>query len=327
MADLTTEYLGLKLSNPFVVASCSLTKTSKGVKLCYDAGAGAIVLKSLFEEEIQFDTDQMKKSAGPFNHSEAYNYLENIGMGSGARHYLQLIKESKRAVPVPVIASLNCISGEWWVDYAKQIELAGADAIELNISMMPVDFELTAKDIEEKYFNIIGQVKKQVDIPIAAKIGSNFTSIARMARDLCRKGISGLVLFNRFYQPDIDIEKFELTHAYNFSSPEDMGVSLRWIALLNGLIDCDFAASTGVHDSAGAIKQLLAGASVVQLCSTLYLNGLKQISSIREELEGWMNKHNFDSVEQFRGKMSKVLSDKPEEYERLQYIKALTGIE
>jgi dihydroorotate dehydrogenase (fumarate) len=327
MANLSTTYMGLTLPNPLIVASCSLVKSPEGVRRCADAGVGAVVLKSLFEEQMKAEMANIEKDIWLPGHPEAFEYVSKMGMAIGPREYLQLIKEAKGLVSIPIIASLNCISPKWWADYAKQIEAAGADALELNISAMPSDPNRNSEEVEQLYFRILEEVKARVDIPIAVKIGSHFTSLARVVVELCRRGVSALVLFNRFYQLDIDIEKLELIPGYKLSSPHEMNLPLRWIALLAGRVDCDLAASTGVHDGAGAIKQLLAGATAVQLCSTLYLNGLEQIGHILEDMEIWLQKHGFESLDQMRGMLSQMQSDNPELYERLQYIKTLVGIE
>lgn len=327
MADLSTNYMGLSLHNPLIVASCSLVNSLKGVQRCAHAGAGAIVLKSLFEEQMRAETEDMEQSFWLPGHPEAFEYVSKMSMSLGPREYLKLIKEAKEAVTIPIIASLNCISPKWWAGYAKQIEAAGADALELNISVMPSDPNRKSEEIEQIYFRILEEVKARVDIPIAVKIGSHFTSIARVAHELCQRGVSALVLFNRFYQLDIDVEKLELAPGYTLSSPQEMSLPLRWIALLAGRVDCDLAASTGVHDGAGVIKQLLAGATAAQICSTLYLNGTEQIGRILEEIEAWLQKHGFESIDQTRGILSQMKSDNAELYERLQYIKVLVGVE
>ncbi len=327
MVDLSTKYMGLALRNPLIVASSSLVNSSEGVRRCAEAGPGAVVLKSLFEEQIQAETEDLEQHCWILGHPEAFEYVRGVRMSLGPREYLKLVEEAKSMVSIPVIASLNCVSPKWWVSYAKQIVAAGADALELNISVMPSDPDRSSKEIEDLYFRIFEEVKSGIEIPIAVKIGPYFTSIARIAGEFSRRGASALVIFNRFYQLDIDIEKLELSPGYRFSSPEEMNLPLRWIALLAGRINCDLAASTGTHDGAGVIKQLLAGASVVQLCSTLYINGIEHIGRILKELETWMEKHGFDSVDQIRGKLSQTQSDRPELYERLQYIKALVGIE
>jgi dihydroorotate dehydrogenase (fumarate) len=327
MADLSTNYVGLQLRNPIIVASCSLVNTVEGAERCADAGAGAVVLKSLFEEQLEADTKALQQNVWLAGHAEAFDYVRNMGIELGSQDYLKLVEGAKKKLPIPVIASLNCITPTWWTDYAKRIERAGADALELNIAVLPSDMNRTSKEIEHLYFDILEAVKQSVKIPIAVKIGPYFTSIARMAHELCNRGASALVLFNRFYQLDINIEKLALVPGYRLSSREEISLSLRWISLLAGRVKCDLAATTGVHDGIGVIKQLLAGASAVQICSTLYLNGVKYIDTILTEIEEWMDQHTFDSIDQIKGKLSQVGSDRPELYERLQYIKALVGIE
>jgi dihydroorotate dehydrogenase (fumarate) len=327
MADLSSDYMGLKLRNPLTVASCSLTNTVEGVQRCVDAGAGAVVLKSLFEEQIEADTKEIERHVWLAGHTEAHDYVRRIGIETSARDYLDLVERAKHAVNVPVIASLNCITPKWWSDYAKKIESAGADAIELNVALLASDPRHSSADIENLYYNILQGVKESVEIPIAMKIGPYFTSLSGMASELCHRGVAALVLFNRFYQLDINIDKLDLVSGYRFSNPEEISFSLRWISLLADRVDCDLAATTGIHDASGVVKHLLAGAAAVQLCSTLYIHGIGHISSILSNLELWMKKHHFDSVAQFRGKLSQKESDRPELYERLQYIKALVGVE
>ena len=327
MADLTTRYVGLELRNPLMVASCSLTKSVEGVERCAGAGAGAVVLKSLFEEQIQTEAVEMEEHLWLYGHSEAFEYVSKMAMPLGPRDYLKLIEDSKAKVSIPVIASLNCISPRWWTDYAKQIAAAGADALELNVSVMPSDPERTSEDIEKIHLDIVGSLKEAIDIPIAVKIGPHFTSIARMANRLAEQGASALVLFNRFYQIDIDTEKIDLAPGVRFSTPDEASLPLRWIGLLAGRINCDLAATTGVHDSTGFVKQLLAGATAVQVCSSLYINGVEQIGRILSGVEAWMKECGFKSVDDFRGRLSQAESEHPELYERLQYIKAFVGIE
>jgi dihydroorotate dehydrogenase (fumarate) len=327
MVQFSTEYMGLSLSNPLVVASSGLTNTFEGVLNCANGGAGAVVLKSLFEEQMQADTQDLEEHSWILGHPEAFEYVRGMGMDLGPREYLKLIEESKKAVSIPIIASLNCISPKWWVSYARQIEAAGADGLELNISVMPSSPERTSKEIEELHLRIFEEVQGGVGLPIAVKLGPYFTSMARIAEEFSRRGAAALVLFNRFYQLDIDTAKLEITKGYRFSTPEEMNVTLRWIALLAGRTSCDLAASTGIHDGAGAVKQLLAGARVVQLCSTLYINGMNRIGEMLKEIESWMEEHGYSSLDEIRGKLSQTESDRPELYERLQYIKALVGIE
>jgi dihydroorotate dehydrogenase (fumarate) len=327
MADLSTEYMGLPLRNPLVVASCSLTKSVDGVRKCADAGAGAVVLKSLFEEQIAAKAKDMEEHLWLYGHTEAFEYVSKMAMPLGPRDYLELVKKAKAAVSIPVIASLNCITPRWWSDFAGQIEAAGADGLELNISVMPSDPARTSEEIEKIYVDIVESLTGGVRIPVAVKIGPYFTSVARMAAELSARGVSALVLFNRFYQIDIDTEKIDLTPGISFSTPNEISLPLRWIALLAGSVQCDLAASTGVHDGPGFVKQLLAGATAVQVCSALYERGMEHIGTILGDVETWMQGHGFEKVGDFRGKLSRQVTERPELYERLQYIKLFTGIE
>jgi dihydroorotate dehydrogenase (fumarate) len=327
MADLSTRYMGLELRNPLIVGSCSLVKNVDGVEKCADAGAGAVVLKSLFEEQLRVETAKAQEHFWLYGHSEAFQYVSKMAMPLGPREYLKLIEEAKAKVSIPVIASLNCISPKWWTDYAKQINAAGADALELNVSVMPSDPGRASEEIERIYLDIVEALKNMIEIPIAVKLGPYFTSVARMAEQLAGRGVSALVLFNRFYQIDIDIEKVEPAPGLRFSSPDEISIPLRWIALLAGRVKCDLAASTGVHDGTDFVKQLLAGATAVQVCSTLYVNGLGQIGKILKKVEAWMTEHGFAAIGDFRGKLSQMVSERPELYERLQYIKIFVGIE
>jgi dihydroorotate dehydrogenase (fumarate) len=327
MADLSTHYMGLALSNPLIVASSGLTKSVDGVKKCADAGAGAVVLKSLFEEQIAVQAKHMEENLWLYGHTEAFEYVSKMAMPLGPRDYLKLIRDAKSAVSIPVIASLNCITPRWWTDFAGQLEGAGADAIELNIAVMPSDPEHTSGKIETIYFDIVESIKACIGIPLAVKIGPYFTSVARMARELADRGVAALVLFNRFYQIDIDIEKVEIAPGLRFSSPDEISLPLRWIALLAGHVECDLAASTGVHDGAGMVKQLLAGATAVEVCSALYEKGIDHIGTIIRDVETWMAKHGFEKIDDLRGKLSRDVTESPELYERLQYIKLFVGIE
>ena len=327
MSDLSTQCMGLNLRNPLIVASCSLTGTLEGVRKCSDAGAGAVVLKSVFEEQFQIETSVLEEQSWMSGHAEALDYVRGMGMALGPKEYLKLIEEAKGAVDIPVIASLNCVTAKWWVEYAKQVELAGADGLELNVSIMPNDLNRPADEIEEIFYSIVEGVKSHIDLPVALKIGPYFTSMAHFAKALSERGVSALVLFNRFYQFDIDVDEIELAPGYQFSSPAEIGQSLRWISLLADRVKCGLIAATGVHDGTGAVKQLLAGASAVQVCSTLYMQGVLQIQRICGEVEKWMDKHEFGTVADFKGRLCQERSSHPEMYERLQYIKALVGME
>ena len=326
MADLATIYMGLQLKNPVVVASSGLVKTVAGVKACEENGAAAVVLKSLFEEQVDCNVADLDRECYA-DHPEAYDYIKNLITDRDKTHYLTLIREAKKAVSIPVIASINCVADHGWIQYASYLEKAGADALELNIAYMPNDPHLKSDDIHHVYYKIVSAVKETIGLPVAVKIGPYFTNLNRFALRMERFGADALVLFNRFYQFDIDIERESLAPGNRLSSPDEIYVPLRWVAKLYGKVKCDLAASTGVHDGTGAVKQLLAGAKVVQLCSTLYRNKMKQIGRIRDEITAWMDKKGYETIDDFRGKLSQTKSECPEQYERMQYIKALVGIE
>ena len=327
MPDLSTYYMGLKLENPIIAASSSLSKDLDGIRKLADNGAGAIVMKSLFEEQIQVETDGITSHSQSAWHTEAADYISNMGMGLGSREYLQVLEDAKKAVSTPIIASLNCHTGKWWNDYARQLELAGADALELNISILNSDPKQPGASLDDTYVRILEEVKSKTTIPISLKIGPNFSSTAHLAHRLCRAGADALALFNRYFRLDVDVDRMEITAGNPFSTPDEIHLPLRWIALLSGRITCDLSATTGIHEAGDALKMLLVGASTVQVCSTLFRNGAGQISVIRSGIEEWMGQKDFSSIRQFRGRLSQLNSPDPDRYERLQYIKTFVGIE
>jgi len=323
MANLSTVYMGIELKNPLIVASSDLTGNIEGIKKCEEAGAGAVVLKSLFEEQIETETDELIDNSWLTGHTEAFEYVRGMSMANGPDIYLDLISKAKKETSIPIIASLNCISPKWWIDYAKQLETSGADALELNISLLPSNLERSSEEIERVYIDILEGVLEEINLPVAVKIGHYFTSMAKIFNDMSKKGARGLVLFNRFYQLDIDIENLKLIAGNPLSSPNEISNSLRWIALLSDRITCDFVATTGIYSGKDVIKQILAGAKAVEICSTLYKNGIDHIKKILEGIESWMDKNNYKNIDDFRGKLSKKEEDNPELYDRLQYINAL----
>lgn len=351
MTDLTTRYMGLELKNPLLVSSCGLTKTVRGVVKCAEAGAGAIVLKSLFEEQITAAVTELTQYAEAASHTEAFEYLQGYGRAIGPREYLQLVRDAKQAVAVPIIASINCVTEERWAEYAGQLAAAGADGLEINIGFLPNTPALTGQAVDERYERILAAVRTQVDLPVALKVGPYISSFANLAnrlgndrvagapftvgwcgpgetnKEITWRGADALVLFNRFYQFDIDVDTLQVVGGNPYSSAGEMHLPLRWISLLAGRVSCDLAATTGVHDGRDVVKQLLAGATVVQLCSTLYRNGLGQIGRILDQLHDWMDAHGFAHLDDFRGRLSQARSERPEDHERLHYIKALVGIE
>ena len=326
MANCSTKYLGLDLKNPLIVASSNLGSDLEKIVKCQEAGAGAVVLKSLFEEQISHDSGKMLSGMNMEAHSDAQDFFSSVSKSFYMDNYLKLVEDAKKEVDIPIIASLNCVSEGNWISYASDFQKVGADALELNVFIIPADVKRTGQDIEKTYLNIARKVADKVSLPVSMKLGCHFSGMANMFKSLDTIGIKGLVLFNRFYKPDIDIERMKLIPAKIFSAPEEMALSLQWIALLSGELSCDFSAATGVHKADDVIKQLLAGAATTQLCSVLYKNGIEYISDILKDLIAWMDKHNFNSIDDFKGKLSQESSDNPAAYERSQYVKALVGI-
>jgi len=328
MANLTTKYMGMGLPSPIVVASSNMTKNSDNIKKLEEFGAGAIVLKSLFEEQVQKEMiDDIGKHMGPSWHTETYEYVQKMGIELGPREHLKLIEDAKKTVKIPIIASLNAISLNIWKKYSKQLENSGADAIEANISFISKNLYEDPENIEDRYFEIVETIKNSVSIPISVKIGPYFSSLGSFARELCSKGSDALVLFNRFYQFDIDIEQLKIKGGNSLSSSEETNLPLRWIALLSNRIDCDLASTTGIHSKEDIIKHILAGANVVQVCSVLYKKGKDYLKTLNEELNNWLDTKGYNKLDEIRGKLSFEKSKTPEVYERLQYIKAIVGIE
>lgn len=316
MSQLETTYLGLKLKNPVIVGSSGLTNTIEKIKKIEEKGAGAIVLKSIFEEQIKFEAGKLSNgSASP----EAWDYVNYYVKNNTLQEYLDLIRKAKEEVKIPIIASINCVTSKEWTGFAKSIEEAGADALEVNVFILPNDRNASAEHYENVYFDLAEKLKNTIKIPFAFKLGFHFSNLVGFVQKL---NVPGVVLFNRFYAPDIDIDNFKFTSSEVFSSPADIRNSLRWVGIISSKITkMDIAASTGVHDGKAVIKQLLAGASAVQICSTLYKNGIDHIENIIKDIENWMNKHGYKSIDEFKGKMSYNKIDDPLIYERSQFMK------
>lgn len=319
MADLSINFAGLKLRNPLVVSSSGLTDSVEKIQKLEEAGAGAVVLKSLFEEQILVEAEVM---AGSSNYPEADDYILNYTRTNKLDEYLNLIENAASAVDIPVIASINCVSDSEWFDFARKIEEAGAAALELNVYFLPTGKDASAQNYEKLYLDIAEQVKSRVDIPVIMKLGQNFTNLTYLVDLLYHRGVNGVVLFNRFYSPDINIKELRMTSSEVFSTPADLRYSLRWVAIVSSLVEqIDIAASTGVHDGTGMIKQILAGARSVQVCSAIYKNGPELLGKMLGELEAWMDEKGFDNPESFRGKMNYKSIRDPEIYERSQFMK------
>jgi dihydroorotate dehydrogenase (fumarate) len=334
--DLTTQYLGLTLKNPIIVGSSGLTSSVEKIKDIEAKGAGAVVLKSIFEEEVAFEYADFIKTAKKTGDSYKYfdydgqknpiDYYDYVIREENLNKYITLIEESKKAVSIPVIASINCyFHSTEWMSYAKDIEKAGADALELNMFFPPTDFAHTREAKESIYFQITEKITQKLSIPIALKISHYFTDLGPMIQKLSNTGVRGLVLFNRFFSPDIDINKFEVTPAFVFSTPSELAISLKWVAIMAEKVNCDLAASTGVHDGDAVIKQILAGADAVQVVSCLYKNGTGYLEEMLDRVESWMAGKGQSRLSAFKGKMSQDKSIDPSIYERAQFMRYFGG--
>ncbi len=328
MINLETTYLGLKLKNPIIVGSSGLTNSVDNVIEIEKNGAGAVVLKSLFEEQILEASKKTFEDGDMANYyPEAQDYIHNYTKENDINIYLNLIKDCKKSVEIPIIASINCFSDSDWMDFARRIEKVGADALELNVFILPSDMEKNGIENEKAYLDIANKITSIVQIPVALKLSYYFSSLAKSLVTLSWTKIKGLVLFNRFFSPDIDIDHLEIKSSNVFSTPSDLSISLRWVAMLSNNVHCDIAASTGIHDGKAVIKQLLAGAKAVQIASVLYKKGFKEIGLMLEEIRAWMEKMEFDTIEEFRGKMSFENTRNPAAWERVQFMKYFSGIE
>ena len=324
MANLKTTYMGIDLDNPIVVAACSISSMTDRIKAAEGAGAGALVIRSLFEEQIQFDALRMEDdlSVGADSFSEALSHFPNMEHGKADEH-LMWIEKARAEVKMPLIASLNAVSPDGWRDYAKQLASTGVDGLELNTYAVAADAKRKGANIEDELYEVVKNVKSQVSIPVAIKLSPFYTSVANVAAELAALGADALILFNRFLQPDIDPETESVLSEMVYSSPDEMKLPLRWVALLHGRIDTDLALNTGVHSGKDAVKALLAGATTIQTASALLENGIPYLSTMLRELEGWMEEHGYESVDDFRGKLSQKQVDDPYAFERAQYVKLL----
>jgi dihydroorotate dehydrogenase (fumarate) len=325
--DLSTTYLGLKLRTPLVVSASPLSEEIDTIKQLEDAGASAVVLYSLFEEQLRRDSAELEENLeqGTFSTPEALTYFpEPQQFRLGPEEYLKHIAHAKAAVDIPIIASLNGSSAGGWTDYAKAIQSAGADALELNIYHIPTDMDMTSAQVEQGYLDILRAVRGVVHIPIAVKLSPFFTNFANMAKRLDLAGANGLVLFNRFYQPDIDLETLEIKPNILLSTPMAMRVPLRWVALLRGKLRASLAATSGIHRSSDVLKMLMAGADVTMLCSALIRHGPRHIGVVERDLVAWMAEHEYSSVAQLKGSMSQRNCAEPSAFERAQYMRAIS---
>ncbi len=328
MTDLSTNYLGFKLKNPVIASSSTLTAYVDDIKKLEESGVSAVVLRSIFEEEITLETNKFIENAVKEGYDEGlFDYYDKKVKQTNVNNYLQLISDAKQAVDIPVFASINCKSNHEWLYFAKKIEDAGADALELNMFFLPSWSKRTVEENEALYFDIIDKVLKQISIPVTLKVSHYFSDLSTMLLKLAKTGIKGLVLFNKFFTPDFDIETEKMTQNYVYSSPQDIVLPLRWISILSAMLkkenikDCNLVASTGIHDGEGTIKQILAGADAVQIASTLYINGFEQVDTILTKLKTWMEKKGYSSLDDFKGKLAYDLGNAPDAFERTQFMK------
>jgi len=327
MIDLSTGYLGLKLRTPLVASSSPWCKDLVHLRAMEDAGAAAVVLHSLFEEQITIESHALDRflTEGADSYSEALSYFPDVVKYEGHSPYLKHLGRAKKELRIPVIGSLNGVSSGGWVRYAREIEDAGADALELNIYFLPSSLEISAASIEKNYGDLVREVKSRVRIPVAVKLGPYFTSMANMAAQLDSAGADALVLFNRFYQPDFDLEALEVTPNLALSTSEELRLRLHWTALLANRIRPELAITGGVHTAEDAIKGIMAGAKVVMMTSALLLHGIPHLRRVEEDLALWMTEHEYESVRQMRGSMSVDAVAEPAAFHRANYLKVLSS--
>jgi len=324
MERLATTYLGMELKNPIIVGSSPLTSSLDKLKKCEDAGAGAVVVKSIFEEQIDHDAAKMiSQSEGFVVHTDGRDFLEEVSRDYYIDAYLSLVDKATEALDIPVIASVNCRTRGSWLDYVQRFAEVGADALELNYYTLPSDFNRSAQQIEDEYLAVVQEARNRFKLPLSIKMGSQFTGLANIIKKFDTMGVDGLVLFNRFYQPDIDIEKLATKSSIVLSGPNDYAQSLQWTALVSAYLNCDICASTGIHSGESLIKLLLSGAKAVQVCSAVMKGGHKVIGDMLQTLTAWMDRHNADSFVDFRGKLAHKRMDDPSQWERAQYMKSL----
>jgi len=330
MTDLTTNYLGLKLRTPLVASASPLSQEIGGIRRLEDAGASAVVLYSLFEEQLRQESAELDQrlSAGTESFAESLTYFpQPAEFRLGPEGYLDHIRKAKQAVSIPIFASLNGASVGGWTKYASQIEQAGADAIECNIYAIPSDMHVTAAEVEQQYVEIVRAVKSAVSIPVAVKLSPFFSNMANMAKQFDEAGANALVLFNRFYQPDINLDELEIQPNVLLSTPQALRLPLTWIGILYGRIKANLAATSGVHGPEDVIKLLMVGADVTMLCSTLLRNGVSHLRYIEDGIVDWMEQHEYESVQQMKGSMSQLRCADPSAFERAQYMKAVKGVQ
>lgn len=325
--DTKTKYLGLELNSPVIVGSCGLTADVDKMVQMEQAGAGAVVLKSVFEEQIIYDIKRNTHVVAPTdNYGDSYEYIAQHVADDSLEKHFDMIREAKRRLTIPVIGSINCFSYENWLTYAKKFQEAGCDALELNMAILPYETSLSADDVERTFSQIINTLRKSISIPISIKVGTYFTDMAKQMQQLSWMGIQGVTMFNKSVQVDIDIESETLRNASYLSQPEELYNTLRWVAILSKKMRCDLSASTGVYTAADVVKMLLAGATTVQVVSCLYKNGIDTLREINDGLRMWMQRKGYDSLSKFRGKLAVMPADKASVAMRTQFMKYFAEI-
>jgi len=328
MIDLKTTYLGLDLKNPLVASASPLCEEIGNIRQMEDSGAAAVVLHSLFEEQIALESSQLDNSleAGAESFAESLSYFPDMtSYNLGPEGYLEHLRKAKAAVDIPVIASLNGVSTEGWIKYAKKIEEAGADALELNIYYLPTDFDMTAAEVEQVYYDLVAEVKTRLGIPLAVKIGPYFSSMGNAAQRLDESGADALVLFNRFYQPDFDLENLEVVPNLILSTPHELLLRLHWVATIYGHIRADLALTGGVYTAEDVLKSMMAGARVAMMTSALLRYGIPHLEMVRRDLAEWMEKHEYESIHQMQGSMARKSVADPSAFGRANYMKVLSS--
>jgi len=321
MADLSTTYMGFKLKNPYIASSSGLTDSVEKATLLEKHGFSAIVVKSLFEEQIMMDVDSQRMNNMFNSYSEAEDYIAYYTRKHALSSYVELIDGMKQKLSIPVIASINCSSADSWIDFAGDIQAAGADAIELNMFIMPSDTKMKGDEIEKIYIDVARKVSQSLSVPVAMKIHHYFSGMANFAVELSRTGIKALVLFNRFYQPDVDLDTLKVSSGSILSHPDENAEVRRWLAILSGRVACDLAASTGIHDWQTAVKNILLGANAVQVASAMYKSGPEILKPWIEETNKWLDAKGFESINCITGKLRQADSIKPLAYERAQFMR------
>jgi dihydroorotate dehydrogenase (fumarate) len=321
MADLSIKYMGLDLKNPIIIGSSGLTNSVSDIVELEKNGAGAVVLKSLFEEQILMDVDSERVNNMFDSFTDTENYISFYTKKHKIEEYLNLIRDSKTKTTIPIIASINCISAHEWTDFATRIEEAGADALELNAFILPSDPEILGCELEKIYFDIVEKVKEKVNIPVSLKMSFYFSGMANFVSELSKTGIGSLVLFNRFYNPDIDLDNLKITSSHVFSSPEENAKVLRWVGILSGKSSCDIAATTGIHDGKTVLKNILVGAKAVQIATIVYQEGPEVIQKMLKEMNDWLDNKGYKSINEIVGLLKQSDLTKPMIYERAQFMK------